>query len=38
MMKIDYKVETVNYVDIVLSNELNVINVVVFVFDFILKR
>ena len=38
MMKVDYKVETINCVDIILSDEFNVINVVVFVFNFVLKR
>ena len=38
MIKVDYKVEAVNCVDIILSDELNVVNIIVFVFDFILKR
>ena len=38
MIKVDYKVETVNYVDIFLSNEFNIINVIIFVFDCKLKR
>ena len=37
-MKVDYEVEAVNCIDIILSDELNVVNVIVFVFDFILKR
>ena len=37
-MKVDYKIKTVNCVDIILSNELNVVNIVVFIFNFILKR
>ena len=38
MMKVDYKIETVNFIDIILLNELNVVNIIIFVDDFILNR
>ena len=38
IIKVDYKVEAVNCVDIILLNKLDVVNIIIFIFDFILKR
>ena len=38
MIKVNYKVEAVNCVDIILSNKLKIINIIIFIFDFVLKR